>query len=105
MSGHLRMPALDTGGPASTGAGVADQLAAAVRLPVLTVEVDLVLLGGGVADVGEPLRVAVSQALTRQSLRAPFLRALDVPTRIRLVGGDHPVAAFGAAMLGQGPPA
>jgi glucokinase len=81
---------------------VADQLAAAVRLLVLTVDVDLVVLGGGVADVGEPLRQAVAAALDRQANGTAFLRALGLPQRVTLVDGTRPVAAIGAAMLADG---
>ena len=79
---------------------VADHLAAAVRLLVLTVDVDLVVLGGGVADVGEPLRRAVAAALARQAAGSAFLRALDLPERLALVGPES-VAAVGAAALGH----
>ena len=78
---------------------VADHLAAAVRLLVLTVDVDLVVLGGGVAEVGEPLCRAVAAALARQGEGSPFLRALHLPDRVALAG-PGPVAAVGAAALG-----
>jgi len=81
---------------------MADHLAAAVRLLVLTVDVDLVVLGGGVAEVGEPLRRAVADALARQAVEAAFLRTLELPSRVRLVGRE-PVAAIGAAALGRLP--
>jgi glucokinase len=84
---------------------IARHLAAAVRLLVLTVDVDVVVLGGGVAEVGEPLRLAVATALARQGERAPFLRALDLPARVGIVGAGQPVAAIGAALLGHEPSA
>ncbi|HZI97116.1 MAG TPA: ROK family protein [Actinomycetales bacterium] len=80
---------------------VADHLAAAVRLLVLTLDVELVVLGGGVADVGTRLRKAVSAALVRQQQGAPFLRALDLAARVVLPAGGRPLGAVGAALAGR----
>jgi len=78
---------------------VAGHLASAVQLLVLTVDADVVVLGGGVADVGEPLRAAVAAALTRRGRDSAFLASLDLPARVRLVPAGQPVAAIGAALL------
>ena len=83
---------------------VADYLAAAVRMLALTVDVDLIVLGGGVAEVGEPLRHAVAKALDRQATGSAFLRGLDLAARLTVVPRDQPVAAIGAALLAQSPP-
>ena len=83
---------------------VADYLAAAVRMLALTVDVDLIVLGGGVAEVGEPLRYAVAEALDRQAAGSPFLHGLDLAARLTVVPRDQPVAAIGAALLAQSPP-
>lgn len=80
----------------------AGHLADAVRLVALTVDPEVVVLGGGVAGVGERLQVAVSHALARQATDSPFLASLDLAGRVRLVPQDVPVAAFGAALLGCG---
>jgi glucokinase len=80
---------------------VADYLAAAVRMLALTLDVDLVVLGGGVTEVGEPLRRAVAAALHRQAADSPFLRGLDLAARLALAPPGHPVAAVGAALLGR----
>jgi predicted NBD/HSP70 family sugar kinase len=82
-------------------ADAARHLASAVRLLILTVDVDVVVLGGGVAEVGEPLRAAVVAALADQAERSPFLHALDLPSRVRIVPAGLPVAAVGAALLGR----
>jgi predicted NBD/HSP70 family sugar kinase len=84
---------------------VARYLAGAVRLLALTVDVDLVVLGGGVAEVGEPLRHAVALALDAQAERSDFLRGLDLAARLSVVPRDRPVAAIGAALLVAGHPA
>ncbi|WP_257430640.1 ROK family protein [Nocardioides carbamazepini] len=88
-------------------AAVRDRFAArvadAVRLVALTVDPTVVVLGGGVAQVGERLRVAVAHALAEQAATSPFLRSLDLPGRLRLAPLDRPVAALGAALLGRAP--
>jgi glucokinase len=80
---------------------VAGHLAAAVRMLALTVDVDLVVLGGGVSEVGEPLRQAVALALDRQADSSAFLRGLDLSAKVSLVPRDQPVAAIGAALLAR----
>ena len=79
----------------------ASAVATAVRMLCLTVDVDRVVVGGGVAQVGEPLRAAVEEQLRLSTAGSPFLHSLDVPGRVLLVPRDHPVAAVGAAMLGM----
>lgn len=79
-------------------AGLADHLAAAVRMLALTLDVDLVVLGGGVADAGDPLRAAVADALDRQAAGSPFLQSLRLASRVAVVTQDR-LAALGAALL------
>jgi glucokinase len=79
----------------------ADAVAAAVRLLCLTVDVEAVVLGGGVAAIGEPLRAAVAGALDRQAAGSEFLTSLRLSGRLSVVPADHPVAAVGAALLGR----
>jgi glucokinase len=78
---------------------VAGHLASLVRLLVLTVDVDVVVLGGGVGEVGEPLRAAVAAALQRQAGTSALLRDLDLADRLAMVPTGEPVAAVGAALL------
>jgi predicted NBD/HSP70 family sugar kinase len=80
---------------------VAGHLAAAVRMLVLTLDVEVVVLGGGVAELGPRLRSAVAAELERDQLASPFLRALGLPDRVVLVDGSVPVGALGAAFAGQ----
>lgn len=76
----------------------ADGVAAAVRALALAVDPEVVVLGGGVAAVGQPLRDAVAEALRRQAVGSPFLASLDLAARLRVVT-DPSVAAIGAALL------
>jgi predicted NBD/HSP70 family sugar kinase len=79
----------------------ATAVAAAVRLICLTVDVEAVVLGGGVAEIGEPLRVAVAAALDEQASSSAFLKSLRLADRLSVVPADYPVAAVGAAFLGR----
>jgi predicted NBD/HSP70 family sugar kinase len=81
---------------------IADHLAAAVQLLVLTVDVDVVVLGGGVTEVGEQLRLAVANGLSQRSRTSPFLASLDLPARVTLAPTERPIAALGAALLAPG---
>ena len=49
----------------------------AVRLSGLTVNVECVVLGGGVAQLGEPLRDVVADALREQAAASPFLAVAE----------------------------
>nr|WP_281372004.1 ROK family protein [Modestobacter versicolor] len=73
-------------------------VAAAVRLVVLTCDVEHVVLGGGVAEVGEPLLAAVVRQLGEQATGSPFLRSLRIADRVQVVPRDVPVAPIGAAL-------
>lgn len=78
-------------------AGVAD----AVRTLVLSVDPQTIVLGGGVAHLGQPLVDHVAEALRRQAAASPFLASLDLAARLRVVPEGQPVAAIGAALLGR----
>ena len=78
----------------------AGQVAAAVRLLVLTCDVETVVLGGGVAEVGSSLHEAVRRALHAQALGSPFLAALELSSRVAAVPPDAAVGAVGAALCG-----
>ena len=67
----------------------------------LAVDPASIVLGGGVAQLGDPLRTAVAQALLEQASSSPFLASLDLAGRLRVVPSDYPVAAVGAAFLGR----
>lgn len=76
-------------------------VAAAVRMLVLTVDVQHVVLGGGVSQIGQPLLDVVREALTDESAASGFLRSLDLPGRVRLAPGRVAVGAVGAAVVGR----
>ena len=86
-------------------------IASGVRILVLAVDVDVVVLGGGLVSVGDPLLRAVQVRLTEWGWQSSFLRSLSLPDRVRLLdwpgtAGETgipcpPVAAIGAAYLGE----
>ncbi len=76
-------------------------VASAIRVLALAVDPRTVVLGGGVAQLGEQLRVAVAGALLDQAASSPFLASLDLAGRLRVVPANYPVAAVGAALLGR----
>jgi glucokinase len=76
-------------------------LVQAVVMLGLTVDVDTVVLGGGVSHLGEPLRLAVADDLRQRSAASPFLASLELADRVRVLSEDRPVAAIGAALLGD----
>ncbi|MGN6610967.1 MAG: ROK family protein [Angustibacter sp.] len=77
-------------------------VAAAVRLLVLTWDVETVVLAGGVTEVGRPLLEAVRAALRAQEATAPLMAALGLSGRVELLGRRAPVAALGAAWVACG---
>lgn len=76
-------------------------VASAIRVLSLAVDPASIVLGGGVAQLGDPLRMVVARALLAQASSSPFLASLDLAGRLRVVPSDYPVAAVGAAHLGR----
>ena len=74
-------------------------VAGAVRILVLTVDVDLVVIGG-IGGLGDRLMTGVNAVLGGWSALSPFIQSLDLAARVRLLPPGTPVAALGAAHLG-----
>ncbi|MBO3087715.1 ROK family protein [Cellulomonas dongxiuzhuiae] len=77
-------------------------VAGAVRILVLTCDVDAVVVGGGVSGVGEPLLRAVRAELARATAASAFLGSLRLAERVHLAPQHVPVGAVGAALVGRG---
>ncbi len=94
--------AASEGDPAATRAAerIVENIAAAVRILVLTVDVDAVVIGGGLSSLGAPLIGGVRARLAADARTSPFLASLDLGDRVLLVPGDVDVAAVGAALVG-----
>jgi predicted NBD/HSP70 family sugar kinase len=78
-------------------------VAQAVRMVALSVDVETVVIGGGLSALGSRLHEPVLHVLAQWAQASPFLASLDLPGRIRMLPADAAVAAVGAAMLGSVP--
>lgn len=78
-----------------------ENVGSAVRILVPTVDVDLVVIGGGISSLGEPLLGGVRLVLNSWAASSPFLASLDLAERVDLVPTGFPAAAVGAALIGQ----
>lgn len=76
---------------------VCTHLAGAVALVVQTVDPDTVVIGGGVAEAGEPLLDAVREALRRRTAGSPLLTSFGLASRVAVLPPGLPVGAIGAA--------
>lgn len=75
--------------------------AAAVRVLVLTADVETVVIGGGLVALADRLAPGIRQELVDESASSPFLRSLRLDERIEMLPAGSPVAAIGAALLGS----
>jgi predicted NBD/HSP70 family sugar kinase len=80
--------------------GVAAGIAAAIRVLVLTSDVESVVLGGGVTALGDRMLAPVVSELESSAAASTFLRSLRLVDRIDLLPPGSPAAALGAALLG-----
>lgn len=94
--------ASDAGDPLAVEvrARFAENVAAAVRVLVLTVDVDRVVIGGGLSSLGSALRDDVVGVLAAWEASSPFLASVELSTRVDVVPAGFPAAAVGAALVG-----
>lgn len=95
--------AADAGDPLAieVRARLVDNVAAAVRLLVLTVDVDDVVIGGGLSSLGDVLLAEVRAVLRRWAADSEFLSSLQLADRVALVPHGSNAAAIGAALVGE----
>ena len=77
-------------------AGVVAGLSRAVLLLALTWDPQLVVIGGGVAALGEELRVAIAGRLSADGAQSEFLASLDLGARMRIIDPSVPIGPIGA---------
>ena len=77
-----------------------ENVAAAVRLLVLTVDVDSVVIGGGLSSLGPVLLDDVRAVLASWEAASAFLATTRLSERVAIVPVDFPAAAVGAALVG-----
>jgi predicted NBD/HSP70 family sugar kinase len=75
-------------------------VASAVRVLVLSVDVETVVIGGGISSLGDPLLNGVRAVLDDWSRASPFLASLRLSERVRIVPPGESVSALGAALVG-----
>jgi predicted NBD/HSP70 family sugar kinase len=97
------LAAADRGDAAAAAvlADVAGHLAGAVALLAQTVDPEVVVLGGGVAEAGPGLLAAVQGALRARAARSPVLAAIHLADRVALVPEGVPAGALGAAVVAR----
>jgi glucokinase len=100
---HALFEAADGGDPLAleVRARLLENVAAAVRVLVLTVDVTTVVIGGGLRSVGQPLLGGVRAILDSWALASPFLASLGLTERVQLVPAGFSAAAVGAALVGM----
>jgi predicted NBD/HSP70 family sugar kinase len=100
---HALFHAADGGDPsaAEVRARLLENVAAAVRVLVLTVDVNSVVIGGGLSAVGQPLLDGVREVLDAWALSSPFLDSLGLTDRVHLLPAGFSAAAVGAALVGM----
>lgn len=76
-------------------------VAAGVRALALTVDVDAVVIGGGLAALGDRLRSGVHRILEAWAAESAFLDSIDLAPRVRVIPLGFPAAAVGAALVGE----
>jgi glucokinase len=74
--------------------------AAAVRVLVLSCDVETVVIGGGITALGSRLSDLIRNALIDDATGVPFLRSLHLDERIEVLSSGSPAAALGAALVG-----
>ena len=74
--------------------------AGAVRVLVLSADVETVVIGGGLTALGGRLADGIRAALHAGAQASPFLKSLRLDERIELLPAGSPAAAFGAALVG-----
>jgi glucokinase len=76
-------------------------VASAVRLLALTTDVDDIVIGGGLAALGDRLLSGTRRVLTGWAEDSAFLASLDLPRRVQVIPRGFPAAAVGAALIGE----
>ena len=77
--------------------------AAAVRALVLAVDVESVIIGGGLTALADRIEPRIRETLRADAAESSFLRSLHLDERIEMLPAGSPVAAVGAALLGPVP--
>lgn len=80
-----------------------DGVAASIRILVLTVDVDVVVIGGGISALGPVLLREVGAIVAEWEAASTFIQSLQLRERMLVLPPDSAAAAAGAALLGGTP--
>jgi predicted NBD/HSP70 family sugar kinase len=78
-----------------------ENTALAVRILILSIDVDRVVIGGGISSLGAPLIDRIRAVLDSWGRSSPFIASLEFSSRVDLVPPGSSVAAIGAALAGR----
>jgi len=97
------LDAADAGDPAAVAlrADIARGVSAAVRVLVLTADVETVVIGGGLTALADRLEPRIRRALDDDARDSAFLQSLRLSERIEMLPAMSPASAVGAALLGS----
>jgi glucokinase len=73
----------------------------AVQLCVMTLDVDVVVVGGGMTNSGDQFRLRLVDALTKSETASPMLAATGLARRVRLAPVDTLLATLGAVLAAR----
>ncbi|GAB3801182.1 ROK family protein [Humibacter antri] len=79
---------------------LAEGVASAVRILVLTVDVGTVVIAGGLSNLGDRLLAPVQDVLHGWGADSRFLASLGLAERVRMLSPQLSAAAVGAALVG-----
>lgn len=77
-------------------------LSTAVLMLALTLDPDVIVIGGGVATVGQSLPDAIAAKLASDARHSEFLGSLDLGARLRIVDPTVPLGPIGAVRAAYG---
>jgi glucokinase len=86
---------------AATDGDVIAAVAWAVQLCVMTLDVDVVVVGGGMTNSGDPFRMRLVDALAKSEAASPMLAATGLARRVRLAPVDDPLGSLGAVLAAR----
>jgi glucokinase len=73
----------------------------AVQLCVMTLDVDVVVVGGGMTNSGDQFRLRLVDALAKSETASPMLASTGLARRVRLAPIDTPLASLGAVLAAR----
>ena len=79
---------------------IVGHLALALYLLSITFDPELLVIGGGIASVGDPLLSQIDAAMKRLAIQSNFVESLDLAHRVHL-NASQDLGAIGAAAVAR----